>query len=185
MATLLRKANRQDDIEEFRQPARSREGRRLANYTAPAFTQTCARPSEQVVAGDFDGDGYTDLVRFAAGNGSMLVAYIAAGGFIVSSQSTPAAARFAHRAQTSQVFVGNFKGGKKGMDITLVDSRYDGTISFAFGVEYQPFVYQDVALPDFAFWAIDVSQPVVGNFGGYGLGAIAAIEGFEGDPDLM
>jgi hypothetical protein len=144
------------------------------NSPAHAFAQSCVRPSQQVVAGDFDGDGYTDLLRFSGTTSTMIVAHSAAGGYAVSTLYPPG--QFAGQASSAQVLVGNFAGPGRPSALALVSGIDDrGTISFAFGTSHRGFNYLDVSSRDFAYWATDGAQPVLGNFGGYGYTGIALV----------
>lgn len=153
--------------------AQPQGGFRIENHPASAFAQSCAY-LESVVAGDFNGDGKTDLAAFTPG--SMIVATATGSGFSVS---TPLIGNsFSQRFSGGvTILTGKFDAGST-TDIALVDRyRNWGSVEIAFGNAGSngQFTLRELQVPDFAFWATKGATPVVGDFDGNGQSDIALV----------
>ncbi|WP_280155467.1 VCBS repeat-containing protein [Piscinibacter sp. XHJ-5] len=141
---------------------------------APAqyFEAYCPDGGTQLVTGDFNGDGLTDLAKFSGG--ALIVATAGAGVFTVVSVT---GGTFAQRAPNSKIVTGRFDEGPT-TDIALIDRT---GIAVAFGDSNAQFTVREHLSPTFAAWAFAPgATPYVGDFDGNGQDDIALIQRYPG-----
>lgn len=148
-------------------------GFRIENHPAVGLQQPCL--SNQALAGDFNGDGKTDLASITSGG--IVVAQATGTGFVITAPF--AGTTFEQMAKSAPVTIllGKFDTGPT-TDITLVPNNSWNSVLIAFGnsgATGSQFTVRDMQVPEFATWATQGAVPVVGDFDGNGQADIALI----------
>jgi hypothetical protein len=143
----------------------------IANVYAAPFAESCTDTTVDVLAGDFNGDGHTDLARFSADG--MVIASGTTSSFTTTTHSLPG---FAYRARTAKVLTGRFDSGPS-TDIALIDtSGAYGSIAVGYINATGQLAWAERPAPDFAAWArMPGVRPLVGDFDGNGMSDIALV----------
>jgi len=150
----------------------------VTNYGVSSFPVWAATPGVQIVAGDFNGDGRTDLAAFGgAGWGSIPVAFSNGNGTF--NVVNDAVASFPTWAATPgvQVVTGDFNGDGR-TDLAAFGGAGWGSIPIAFSNGTGTFTVTNYAVASFPTWAATPGvQVVTGDFNGDGRTDLAALGG--------
>lgn len=158
----------------------------VKNSSVGAFTDWVAEVGVQVIAGDFSGNGLTDIAmvrrNFSHGSFTIPVAFSKGDGrFEVTDVTGTDVAKFAHEATKTevQVIAGDFNGNGR-TDIALVrqvkDSAFWRSIPVAFSNGDGSFEIKNERTLEFAMLATESGvQIITGDFNGNGLTDIALI----------
>jgi len=153
-------------------------GFNVTNIANPGFAQSAQDPGVQILTGDFNGDGKTDIA-LAGGQGwlSIIVAFSNGdGSFKVTDIANPG---FAQTAQDpgAKILVGDFNGDGK-TDIALAGGQGWLSVPVAFSNGDGSFNATNIANPGFAETAQDPGAKIlVGDFNGDGKTDIALAGG--------
>lgn len=161
------------------------------NPGAPSFAVRARQPGAQLVAGDFDGDGYADLALTGGAGWTTIPVRLTRTTGAGHQESELAAPDFAvYATQGARALAGDFNGDGK-TDLALTGGAGWRTVPVALmlgadtvalpgrAVDRGPLraSVANVAAPDFALYATQGSTPVVGDFDDDGNDDIALVGG--------
>jgi hypothetical protein len=145
------------------------------------FAAAAREPGVQIVVGDFNKDGYSDIAIVGGKWESFKIAMSLSGGQFASYERSFEQEQFASWANMPgvKVLTGDFNGDGA-TDIALVGGAGWASIPIAFsaGSSNPAFVVTNMSIPQFGGWASTPNvRPVVGDFNGDGYDDIALTGG--------